>query len=318
MLGLLPTYQQIGVAAPLLLVTMRLIQGFSVGGEFTGSMVYTTESASPMMRGLVSSSTAAGVTIGFILGSGSAWLVNALMSKDAVTAWGWRIPFVGSVLLCVLGWFLRRGLHETAEGLKAVAARPPLIPSLIADWLPMVRTFGIVATTNAAYYLTFTYVVERRKSQLGGGSIFLLANTVSLLLVLISKPLGGWLSDRHRSPALDVDSYLHHDDSDLSSAVADVVRNTIAIHVWPDSFGIADRDGARTAGCNGCRNLPASHPGHIDELRLQHHPGVGGRHSSARVGVADRQVGYSSRACLLCDVACGDRSRLDLANAGDE
>ena len=59
----------------------------------------------------------------------------------------------------------------------------------------MVRTFGIVATTNAAYYLTFTYVVERRKSQLGGGSIFLLANTVSLLLVLISKPLGGWLSD---------------------------------------------------------------------------------------------------------------------------
>ena len=196
LLGLLPTYQQIGVAAPLLLVTMRLIQGFSVGGEFTGSMVYTTESASPMMRGLVSSSTAAGVTIGFILGSGSAWLVNALMSKDAVTAWGWRIPFVGSVLLCVLGWFLRRGLHETAEGLKAVAARPPLIPSLIADWLPMVRTFGIVATTNAAYYLTFTYVVERRKSQLGGGSIFLLANTVSLLLVLISKPLGGWLSDR--------------------------------------------------------------------------------------------------------------------------
>jgi len=195
LLGLLPTYQQIGVAAPLLLVTMRLIQGFSVGGEFTGSMVYTTESASPMMRGLISSSTAAGVTIGFILGSGSAWLVNALMSKDAVTAWGWRIPFVGSVLLCALGWFLRRGLHETAEGLKAVAARPPLIPSLIADWLPMVRTFGIVATTNAAYYLTFTYVVERRKSQLGGGSIFLLANTVSLLLVLISKPLGGWLSD---------------------------------------------------------------------------------------------------------------------------
>src|SRR4030095_5540874 len=84
-LGLLPTYQQIGLAAPVLLVTMRLIQGFSVGGEFTGSMVYTTESSSPMTRGLISSSTAAGVTIGFILGSGSAWLVNALMSKDAVT-----------------------------------------------------------------------------------------------------------------------------------------------------------------------------------------------------------------------------------------
>jgi MHS family proline/betaine transporter-like MFS transporter len=195
-LGLLPTYQQIGVAAPLLLVTMRLIQGFSVGGEFTGSMVYTTESSSPLTRGLVSSSTAAGVTIGFILGSGSAWLVNALMSRDEVTAWGWRIPFIASVSLCVLGWFLRRGLHETAAGLKAVAIRPPLIPSLIADWLPMLRTFGIVATTNAAYYLTFTFVVERRKNLPGGGSEFLLANTVTLLLVLIAKPLGGWLSDR--------------------------------------------------------------------------------------------------------------------------
>lgn len=196
LLGLLPTYQQIGVAAPVLLVAMRLIQGFSVGGEFTGSMVYTTESASPMTRGLISSSTAAGVTTGFILGSGSAWLINALLSRDEVAAWGWRIPFVASIIFCVVGWFLRRGLHETAEGLKAVASRPALIPSLIADWLPMLRTFGILATTNAAYYLTFTYMVERRKNLSGGGSGFLLANTLSLILVLIAKPLGGWLSDQ--------------------------------------------------------------------------------------------------------------------------
>jgi MHS family proline/betaine transporter-like MFS transporter len=87
-------------------------------------------------------------------------------------------------------------LHETAEGLKARAIRPALIPSLIADWVPMLRTFGIVATTNAAYYLTFTYVVERRKTLQGGGSNFLLANTLSLFLVLIAKPLGGWLSDQ--------------------------------------------------------------------------------------------------------------------------
>jgi MHS family proline/betaine transporter-like MFS transporter len=195
-LGLLPTYQQIGIAAPLLLIAMRLVQGFSVGGEFTGSMVYTTESASPLTRGLISSSTAAGVTLGFILGSGSAWLVNASLAKEQVAVWGWRIPFVASVLLCVAGWFLRRGLHETPEGLKAVASRPPLIPSLIADWLPMLRTFGIVATTNAAYYLTFTYVVDRRKSAHEGGSLFLLANTLSLFLVLVAKPFGGWLSDR--------------------------------------------------------------------------------------------------------------------------
>jgi MHS family proline/betaine transporter-like MFS transporter len=196
-MGLLPTYNQIGVAAPLLLVTMRLIQGFSLGGEFTGSMVYTTEKASPVMRGLVSSSTAAGTTIGFILGSGSAWLVNLWLSPDMVTAWGWRIPFVGSVVFCIVGYFLRRGISETEAGVKAAAIRPALIPALISDWLPILQTFGIVAMTNAAYYLTFTFAVERRKSLTGeGGEAFLLANTLSLVLVLICKPLGGWLSDR--------------------------------------------------------------------------------------------------------------------------
>jgi MHS family proline/betaine transporter-like MFS transporter len=196
LLGLLPTYQQIGVTAPILLVVIRLIQGFSVGGEFTGSMVYTTEASSSLTRGIVSSSTAAGVTIGFILGSGSAWLVNSRLEPAQVAIWGWRIPFVTSIIFCIVGWFLRRGLDETAEGVKAASIRPPLIPSIIADWLPMLQTFGIVATTNAAYYLTFTYIVERRKGLSGEGSVFLLANTLSLVVVLIAKPFGGWLSDK--------------------------------------------------------------------------------------------------------------------------
>ncbi|MEI6667464.1 MAG: MFS transporter [Acidobacteriota bacterium] len=196
-LGLLPTYDQIGIAAPILLMLMRLIQGFSLGGEFTGSMVYTTEGSSPLIRGLVSSSTAAGTTIGFILGSGTAWLVNTLLPPADVGFWGWRIPFVGSVVFLVVGYLLRRGIVETAEGLKARTLRPKLLPSLAADWLPIVQTFGIVAMTNAAYYLTFTYAVERRKSMAtASGELFLLANTLSLVVVLISKPLGGWLSDK--------------------------------------------------------------------------------------------------------------------------
>jgi len=197
-LGLLPTHEQIGVAAPLLLMLMRLTQGFSLGGEFTGSMVYTTEQSSPLMRGLVSSSTAAGTTIGFILGSGAAWLVNVWLPPDQVTSWGWRIPFVGSVVFLIVGYLLRRGITETVEGMKAAAVRVPLLPSLAADWLPILQTFGIVAMTNAAYYLTFTYAVERRKS-LGGdsGAAFLLVNTLVLFLVVLPcKPLGGWLSDK--------------------------------------------------------------------------------------------------------------------------
>jgi MFS transporter, MHS family, proline/betaine transporter len=195
-LGLLPTYAQVGALAPVLLMLMRLIQGFSLGGEFTGSMVYTTEGASPLMRGLVSSSTAAGTTIGFILGSGSAWLVNASMPKEAVVEWGWRIPFIASILFCIAGWFLRRGIVETEAGVKAAAIRPPLFRSLLSDWLPVVQTFGIVSMTNAAYYLTFTYAVERRQNETGNPA-YLLANTLVLFfVVLASKPFGGWLSDK--------------------------------------------------------------------------------------------------------------------------
>jgi MFS transporter, MHS family, proline/betaine transporter len=197
LIGLLPTYESIGVAAPLLLVTLRLIQGFSVGGEFTGSMVYTTESSRAATRGLVSSSAAVGVTLGFILGSAVAWLVHVLLSADQVAAWGWRIPFIGSVVFFVGGWLLRQGLHETPQGMKAAAIRPPLVASLVADWRPMMQTFAIVAMTNAAYYLVFTYAVERRSSTATtGSSTFLLANTISLFAVLFAKPLGGWLSDR--------------------------------------------------------------------------------------------------------------------------
>ena len=197
LIGLLPTYDHIGLTAPLLLVLLRVVQGFSLGGEFTGSMVYTTEQASPLWRGLISSSTAAGTTLGFILGSGAAWLVNVSLGAAQASAWGWRIPFVASASLCLLGWLLRRGIHESAEGVKAAQTRPPLLSSLIADWRPILQTFGIVAMTNAAYYLTFTYAVERRKQLTGeGGEVFLLANTASLFVVLLCKPLGGWLSDK--------------------------------------------------------------------------------------------------------------------------
>ena len=197
-IGLLPGYDAIGIAAPILLLTMRVIQGFSLGGEFTGSMVYTTEQASPALRGLISSSTAAGTTIGFILGSGAAWLVNAMLPTEDVIAWGWRIPFVGSIILCILGFLLRQGITESPEGEKAATLRPPLFASVLADRLAILRTFGIVAMTNAAYYLTFTFVVDRRKSQAGEeGNAFLLANTLVLFVfVLISKPLGGWVSDK--------------------------------------------------------------------------------------------------------------------------
>lgn len=196
-IGLLPTYASIGVAAPVLLLLCRMVQGFSLGGEFTGSMVYTTELASPLVRGIVSSSTAAGTTLGFILGSASALAVSKTLGAADAASWGWRIPFVASVLLCVAGWFLRSGIHESEQAEKAAGARVGLVRALVNDWRPLVQTFGIVGMTNAAYYLTFTFAVDHRKKLTSGqASDFLLANTLSLVVVLLAKPLGGWASDR--------------------------------------------------------------------------------------------------------------------------
>jgi MHS family proline/betaine transporter-like MFS transporter len=192
-IGLLPSYASIGLAAPILLGALRVIQGFSLGGEFTGSMVYTTELASPRLRGIIASSTAAGTTLGFILGSASAWFVNAVLGKQVSADWGWRIPFIASVAFCLIGWLLRRGIHETDQGIKAAAERAPIARSLLRDWKPIVQTFGIVALTNAAYYLTFTFAVERRKNE---DDAFQLVNTLSLFVVLAAKIFGGWLSDR--------------------------------------------------------------------------------------------------------------------------
>jgi len=195
-IGLLPTYATIGIAAPIFLVLLRMIQGFAVGGEFTGSMVYTTELSSPLWRGVVSSSTAAGTTLGIMLGNVTALLLKAALTTEQQNAWGWRIPFIGSVVFCVVGWLLRRGISETPEGEKASQVRTPIWQSLVADWRPMLQAFGIVAMTNAAYYLTFTFAAERRANTGKGNATFWAANLLGLAVVLIAKPFGGWLSDR--------------------------------------------------------------------------------------------------------------------------
>ena len=197
LIGLLPTYAQIGVAAPVLLVLLRVVQGFSLGGEFTGSMVYTTEQASPRWRGLISSSTAAGTTLGFILGSASAWLVNVWLGAEQASALG-LAHSVHRQRQPVRGRMAAAPRHPRVERGPESRRDPPAAAAIARSRTggPFVQTFGIVAMTNAAYYLTFTYAVERRKHLTGeGGEVFLLANTVSLFVVLFAKPLGGWLSD---------------------------------------------------------------------------------------------------------------------------
>jgi MHS family proline/betaine transporter-like MFS transporter len=195
-LGLLPTYEQIGIAAPALLLLMRLAQGFSLGGEFTGSMVYTTEGSSPLIRGLVSSSTAAGTRWlhpRFGLGMGRQRPCCRRPGRDGDGACRCR-----QRRLLRAGWCLREGHQRVGrKGLKAAEVRP--LASLLADWKPIVQTFGIVAMMNAAHYLVHLRRGTPQSMTGESGNAFLFANTLTLFVVLFAAA-GGWLSTAPPAP----------------------------------------------------------------------------------------------------------------------
>ena len=111
-MGLLPTYQAIGIWAPILLITLRLIQGLGIGGEWGGALLLAVEYAPEEKRGLYGSVPQMGITIGMLLGT-IALSIMTLLPEDSFMTWGWRVPFILSALLVVFGLWIRKGIDET-------------------------------------------------------------------------------------------------------------------------------------------------------------------------------------------------------------
>jgi MFS transporter, MHS family, proline/betaine transporter len=105
--GMLPTYASVGILAPVLLTGLRLIQGISAGGEFSGSIILLVEHAPPNQRGLYGSIANFGAMIGALLGAGMGWLLTAFLPADVTYDWGWRIPFLTSIIIGALGLWIR-------------------------------------------------------------------------------------------------------------------------------------------------------------------------------------------------------------------
>lgn len=114
LMGCLPTYQQVGLLAPVLLLILRVLQGFSVGGEIPGALVFVTETAPTMRRGFACSVVFFGINLGLLLGSFVSALFTHFLTQQELLAWGWRIPFILGGLLGILSFYLRKKLHETA------------------------------------------------------------------------------------------------------------------------------------------------------------------------------------------------------------
>lgn len=149
LIGCLPTYASIGIWAPILLLLMRLLQGFGAGAEYGGAVILAVEFAPPGKRGLYGSFAPIGVTVGNLLAAGVFYLVT-MMSKDDLLSWGWRIPFLISLLLLGLGVYIRSKVSETPIFSEVGAKRPPLKAPAIEAVRRHPRNFLVVIGARLA------------------------------------------------------------------------------------------------------------------------------------------------------------------------
>jgi MHS family proline/betaine transporter-like MFS transporter len=207
MIGVLPTYQQIGIMAPILLVLARLLQGFSTGGEWGSGTAFIVEYASPGRRGLTGSWQQFSTGAGLLLGSLTATIITSTVSGEALSAWGWRIPFLLGILVAGVGFYLRWQIEETPKFqtiAKEEVASTPLLDSIKNHPKQILKAFGFAMHWAASYYLLLTYmptyVSKVIKLPL---SLALLSNVIVLLFFIAIVPLMGYLSDRiGRKPLL--------------------------------------------------------------------------------------------------------------------
>jgi metabolite-proton symporter len=202
LIGLLPTYAQIGVWAPVGLVVLRLVQGFAVGGEWGGAVLMAAEHGDAARRGFWASWPQAGVAAGFILAAGMLALMAALQTDTAFLAWGWRVPFLLSVVLVAVGWYIRNRVAESSTFERALeeAEMPPRLPAmdvLRERPLAVLLGAGLRVGENISYYVLTVYSLAYLVDQLGHSKSFALnALLVAAACQFVAIPLFGRLSDR--------------------------------------------------------------------------------------------------------------------------
>ncbi|MEU5852716.1 MFS transporter [Saccharopolyspora shandongensis] len=196
-----PTYAQVGVLAPCLLVVARLVQGLSTGGEWGAASAFVVESAPPHRRGLYSSFLYVGSNIGKIMLTGAGGLLIGTLGEQAMETYGWRILFGAGALLAVTGWWIRRRAEETAPQANHVqtgeVTRPGMFEFIRRYPAQTAQIFGITLGPAVAFYTWTAYLPAYAVT---AGAIdkgqALTAATVSLAVFAIAQPLAGALSDR--------------------------------------------------------------------------------------------------------------------------
>jgi MHS family proline/betaine transporter-like MFS transporter len=202
LIGLLPGYQSIGLLAPIGLTLLRVVQGLSVGGEYTSSMVFLVEHAQEGRRGLMGALGASGATAGILLGSAVGAIFAASMSTATLDAWGWRVPFLLGLMVGIAGYILRRYVIEA--GVIEKRTRPPLMETLQDHWRVVAGFVGLSLYNAVTFYIAFVYLVSWLQMADGiAPSRALEINSFSMAILLPLVIAAGWLSDRlGRKPLL--------------------------------------------------------------------------------------------------------------------
>jgi MFS transporter, MHS family, shikimate and dehydroshikimate transport protein len=202
-IGLVPTYASIGLLAPILLVALRLIQGFGVGGEWGGAVLMVTEHAPDGKRGRYGAWVQVGVPAGLLLATLTFLLMGAVTTEDQFLSWGWRIPFLMSVVLVALGLFIRLRImespdFETAKAKGKTEETPAPIVQTVRDHpRQMATAFGARVGENALFYLFTVFVLEYGEDELGfERNEILIAVIVAAAIGLFTNLFFGALSDR--------------------------------------------------------------------------------------------------------------------------
>ena len=200
LMGVLPTYGQIGLWAPVLLIILRLIQGLGLGGEWGGALLLAVEYAPKEKRGLFGSVPQMGVTIGMLMGT-IALSIMTLLPQEAFMTWGWRVPFLLSALLVIFGLWIRKGIEETPTFQKTQEKgeipKLPIADTFKYHWREVLIATGAKVVETAPFYIFGTFIVSYGTQNLNfNQTSILMAVTVATIITTILMPVMGSWSDK--------------------------------------------------------------------------------------------------------------------------